>query len=258
MVTGQVRVAHERDPDRRRVRVCDRNGAVRTHALWEGNRKIVLPHEPGDFLRIVNGPGVRPYIEAKGRDRWTWRPWPEGGPPRGEIFLSSAERDFGRRFSGRVILEPRLKAKASPNKDWGWRRWSRLSQILQEQHGIRVTQLGATGGPILAGAELIATSDFRHATAVLATARAAVLHEGGLHHAAAALSVPAVVIFGGFIAPEHTGYEGHVNLFTGRTACGARVLCDHCRDAMAAIQPEAVAEQLLELLRVSTPRNLAA
>ena len=47
---------------------------------------------------------------------------------------------------------------------------------------------------------------------MLSGARAAVLHEGGLHHAAAALGMPAVVLFGGMISPRNTGYDVHVNL----------------------------------------------
>jgi hypothetical protein len=257
MVTGQVRVAHERDPGGRRVRVLDRNKNVRAHALWEGNRTIVQPGQHGDFLFVVNGPGARPYIAEKLAQRWVWKEWEEGGPPRGEIFLSGDERDLGRRFSGRIVLEPTIKAQASPNKAWGWVRWNKLAWLLQNR-GHKVTQLGPIGTPLLDGAELVVTNGFREACAVLSTARAAVLPEGGLHHAAAALRVPAVVIFGGFIAPIHTGYADQVNLFTGGEACGMRVLCGHCIDAMKRIPPELVAERLMEVLRVPASRYLAA
>lgn len=258
MVTGQVRAVNERDPRRRRVQVLDRHQGVRAHVLWAGNPKIQQTHAAGDYLHVRNGPGVRPYIAAKANDRWTWRSWPEGGPPRGEIFLNKLELDLGRRHAGRVLLEPTVKSTASPNKDWGWARWAKLAWLLQEKHGQRVTQLGGPATPTLEGAELIYTSDFRAAAAVLSTARAAVLPEGGLHHVAAAFNVPAVVIFGGFIAPVHTGYEGHVNLFTGGEACGMRVPCPHCREAMAKISPENVAERLMELLNVPAPGHLAA
>ena len=41
-------------------------------------------------------------------------------------------------------------------------------------------------------------------------------HEGGFAHAAAALSKPAVVIYGGWIPPEVTGYEFHENIYSKR------------------------------------------
>jgi hypothetical protein len=44
--------------------------------------------------------------------------------------------------------------------------------------------------------------------------------EGGMHHAAAAVGVPAVVLFGGFIPPEIMGYKGQISLTGGATACG--------------------------------------
>lgn len=96
---------------------------------------------------------------------------------------------------------------------------------------------------------LIQTPDFWRACAILSRASAYVGHEGGLHHAAAALGIPGVVIFGGFISPETTGYDCHVNLFTGGNACGNRTPCMHCRDAMNRITPEAVAEALIGILK---------
>jgi ADP-heptose:LPS heptosyltransferase len=76
----------------------------------------------------------------------------------------------------------------------------------------------------------------------LARAKLYIGAEGGLHHAAAALGVPAVVLFGGFIPPLVTGYETHINLTGGaQEACGSLKPCDHCRKAMDAISVEEVA-----------------
>ena len=66
------------------------------------------------------------------------------------------------------------------------------------------------------------------------------LPEGGLHHAAAALGTPTIVIFGGFISPRQTGYPHQVNLFTGGTPCGMRRRCDHCEQAMRRVAIEEV------------------
>jgi hypothetical protein len=62
-----------------------------------------------------------------------------------------------------------------------------------------------------------------------------------LHHAAAALGVPAVVIFGGFISPAVTGYAAHANIFTGDDlGCGNINPCPHCRAAMERISVDQV------------------
>jgi ADP-heptose:LPS heptosyltransferase len=87
----------------------------------------------------------------------------------------------------------------------------------------------------LAGVEQLETRSFRDVLAVLANASLYIGGEGGLHHGAAAVSIPAVVIFGGFIPPSVTGYATHANLTGGAEACGSLKPCAHCRKAMAAI-----------------------
>jgi hypothetical protein len=61
-----------------------------------------------------------------------------------------------------------------------------------------------------------------------------------MHHGAAAVGTPAVVIFGGFIPPAVVGYDMHVNLTGGAEACGSLNKCLHCRAAMEKISVEEV------------------
>ena len=149
-----------------------------------------------------------------------------------------------------MILEPRLKPAASPNKDWGWQRWAELARRL-DRHGLRVAQFGGPSTRPLPGAEVIACASFREACAVLSRARLAVLPEGGLHHAAAALGTPAIVIFGGFISPRQTGYLHQLNLFTGGAPCGMRKRCRHCEQAMRRIEVDEVVARSLLLVAAS-------
>jgi ADP-heptose:LPS heptosyltransferase len=114
--------------------------------------------------------------------------------------------------------------------------------------GVAATQLGKGGTRVISGARFIQTRNFRHGCAVLKRARAAVVTEGGLHHAAAAVGTPAVVIYGGYISPAQTGYDGQVALFTGGEPCGMRLPCGHCADAMARITPEEVFERVMRTL----------
>ena len=246
IATGQARAMQQADP--RKVMIHDRNGAIRAHAMWVNNPRILGRTERAAKTQLlVNGPGVRPYIAAKSAERWTWREWQ---CPVGEIYFCGEERAFGEQLAppGRfVVIEPNNKPKASPNKDWGRARWQALVALMRRA-GLQPWQLGPPGTQLIPGARLIETPDFRQACAVLARAGAAVLPEGGLHHAAAALKVPAVVIYGGFISPKQTGYAGQVSLFTGGEACGMRIECKHCAAAMAAIAPGLVMERLMELL----------
>ncbi len=255
MVTAQARAMQGSDP--RPVAVCGRDGEARWHPIWDGNPRIAPPERMArglDAQWLDNWPGHRPYIDyaAMGgatkdkRVAWRYTDWSVRQAGAGEICLSAAERAFaapaGRGF---VVVEPLVKAGASPNKDWGRARFARLLGLLP---GLDWVQLGPGGARVLAGARHVATAGFRDAGAVLARAAAYVGPEGGLHHAAAALGVPAVVIFGGMTSPANTGYAGHVNLYAGGEPCGMRLPCTHCARAMLGITPERVAIELDKLL----------
>ncbi len=263
MAAGEARRLQQAG-DPRAVAVLDRHGRPRWHPIWDGNPRLARPEAVARGLAvrtITNGPGCRPYVDyarmgaefaavfpgrpfttklCDPRLPWRYTAW-RASP--GELF------QVPRREPGNyVVIEPRIKAGASPNKDWGWARWQAL---LRRRRDLDWVQLGAGGTRIVDGARHVATTDFRAACAVLAGARAAVLPEGGLHHAAAALNVPAVVVFGAMTSPANTGYDSHVNLFDplgGESPCGQRVPCDHCARAMAAIAPADVADHLERIL----------
>jgi ADP-heptose:LPS heptosyltransferase len=254
MVTGHARELQARDP--RRVRpVYER---PRDHEAWANNPRIAGKNEQGDFQAYVaRTDGLRPYMKAKSPDRYLWKAY---APPRGELYFTDKELAFAAERRGRIVLEPCTKPGASPNKDWGWERWVELAALMK-QRGLAPTQLGAATTRRLPGAEFIETNCMRYAAAVLSVARAAVLPEGGLHHVAAAVRCPAVVIYGGFISPAVTGYAGQRALFVQTPAqplgCGWRRSCKHCAEAMAQFTPAGVLAELEGLL-VPASRHLAA
>jgi ADP-heptose:LPS heptosyltransferase len=258
MVSGRARVMQQTDPRKVLVTYQGAPKWSRWASVWENNPRIAKAGERGDFQelqardRVTN---MRPYHLAKTPERWTYNPAFRADV--GEIYFTEEEKAFGRPHVGAVILEPHIKPGASPNKDWGWARWNELALLVQ-QAGLRVMQVGAAGTPVLNGAELIVTPSFRLACAVLFQARAAILPEGGLHHAAAALGVPAVVIFGGFTPVELTGYALHRNLGVSvGEACGRRTPCAHCAVEMGKIAPARVMLELEGIIE-KLPRSLAA
>ena len=196
------------------------------------------------FQRLVNCPGHRPYIKAKVATHWTWRDYQ---PEPADIVLTERELVDTDRYRGCVMVEPNVKDIGHRNKDWGWGNWLKLAKLL-EAEGIPVVQCHRSGDRLLPYGQQRSTASFRETLAVLSKCRAYVGPEGGLHHGAAAMRVPAVVIFGGFISPRQTGYSTHRNLFTGGEPCGSRVDCMHCRAAMNAITPEMVLAELKGLL----------
>lgn len=246
MVAGEAAAARAADPQRRRVKVLRKpGGPYRWSPVWEHNADMARPEEAGDFLILDHNAGRR-YRDI---EYPTHRVWTRVGPARPVLKLTAQEREWaaGQNVAGHVLLEPSLKSNAPVNKDWGRPNWEALARSLR----FPLLQLGPAGTPVLPGVRHVVTQDFRQAAAVLERCRAAVLPEGGLHHAAAALGLRAVVMFGGYISPLQTGYPEHINLFPHpdtRTACGQRLPCEHCRKAMASISVTSVVTALGLLL----------
>lgn len=245
MITGQARALQQKKD--LPVVVLDRHGHIRTeHMMWWQNPRIARKWDRvSPVHQITNGPSARPYIEAKTDMRWIWKPYK---PEPGEFYFYEEEQEFAKSMPRNVVvLEPNYKDKASPNKDWGRTKWQHLADLLTRE-GIDLIQMGAPGTPMLQGVRFFKTPTIRFAAAALAGALTAVLPEGGMHHVAAAMGVPAVVIYGGYISPAQTGYDLHRNLFTGGEACGMRWVCAHCKKAMDAITPEEVLVNTMEVI----------
>jgi len=243
MGTGLARGAKARGK-----RMAFGDGRIRwdrqSEEIYRGNPNIAPPgsERDGDLEWKRFFKGSRLYNrDDKVRKRWAWntafRPTP------GELYFTPTEIQAGLRFGeGFVLIEPHVEdwKGSAPNKDWGQARYQAVADRLTAD-GYRLLQFRyPKAGPLLHGVEAASTKSFRDACAVLANAAAYVGPEGGLHHAAAAVGVRGVVIFGGFIPPAVTGYDIHINLTGGAEACGRYTPCNHCRAALDAISVDEV------------------
>lgn len=225
------------------VRILDERGMTREHELWELNPAIVRPQDQIDDAQCVilrRHRGCRAHILRHERTAFVFSPhytprWPT-------IALRHAEWQFGDLYSDAIVLEPNVRS-VMMNKQWGWVKWQALANRLLAE-GERVVQVSAPGARWLDGVEVAPCETLRQAAAIMARCRHAVLPEGCLHHLRASFRARAVVIFGGFIAPTTTGYEGHANLFSAPFACGSRRRCGHCDEAMDKISVDMVYQAL--------------
>src|SRR5262245_36105504 len=153
--------------------------------------------------------------------------------PVGEFFFDDEEQSRARVYqSGFIVIEPSVRDWTHANKYWGDGKYEAVAKhflsvghrVMQFKH--RDTQR------LIDGVELI-EAPFRDAVAILQNARLYIGPEGALHHAAAAVGLKGVVVFGDFIPPQVTGYAIHRNL-TGKSNnyCGSLLPCEHCRRAM--------------------------
>lgn len=247
MATSQVKTLNEETD--LPVLVVDPYDKVQWHDVFNHNKRIVrTPDYP--HVKLVNASGARPYIAAQTSTRFIWKSW-DIKP--GEMVFNESEKAFGRRHPNHVLIEPNTKVPNS-NKSWPFMRWQKVVDSMPE---VTFLQVGGIRTRRLKNVMFLDTFSFRQAAVILSYSRAFVGSEGGLHHAAAALGVPAVVLFSEYISPDITGYPVHRNLRHAGLACGSRLPCDGCRISLKAISVEEVVENLKEILNVSVPRNMA-
>jgi len=214
--------------------------------IWGPFCETAFRNNP-NIARRADEPGVEWIGYYKGsrqynrfeNGRWIWNF--DFKAPVGEFFFDERERQHTVRRRGAVLIEPNVPwhKQVAANKDWGLQRFQHLVDLFR-RNGVPVYQ-PRHGLRRLDRVEVATAPDFRCAVAALAGFDLVVTPEGGLHHAAAAVGVPAVVLFGGFAPPAVLGYAGHQNLTGGATsACGSLRECPHCRAALGRITVEEV------------------
>jgi hypothetical protein len=223
--------------------------------IFRGNPNIAPPgtEQSSDLEWIPYFKGHRLYNHREG-DRWVWNLDFHAIP--GEIWLSREEKTFARGVLGRrdfIVIEPNVPAFKSValNKQWPVDRYAEVAARLRSEGRDVVQFHSGNGGFRIPGVRTVKTPTFRLAAAVLARAALYIGAEGGLHHAAAALNIPGVVLFGGFIPPSVTGYDSHTNLTGGAEACGSLLTCKHCKLAMEAISTSDVLRAAHSHLKVA-------
>lgn len=221
--------------------------------VWEGNPWVLRPGADQADLRISVGEWekVHGYGEGRTPDRYFYRK--SFRPARAKFYLTDAELDAAHELIPRtpfVLVEPHIKGLVgADNRDWGWGNWEALAGRCPDLF----VQCGAPGVRRLSGIRSIETPTFRHACAVLALSQGIVTTNGGLHHAAAALHRPAVVIWGGYNDPEMLGYADHINLYEANPQCEGRRQSDPaCRACMDRITVDRVYSAVVRMCDASS------
>jgi len=227
---GQAR-SYVREHGCDKVAIVDRNGTRRSHFIWARCSYIAGPSETCTH-KVISGGNARPYVDYVRTTplRWAWRldfrPTPAELP---WIKADEQARDL-------ILIEPEIKSSASPNKQWG--QWQTL---VDAAPSLPWAQLGRGDSKFLRGVRQLVAPTFVEACGMLRAARCAVLPEGALHHAAAAMNCPAVVLFGAYIPASVTGYDQHFNIAVDDPAAtGWRIVNERCQAAWKTITPQQI------------------
>jgi len=210
--------------------------------IFKNNPKIASHADLPDVVWNNFCVGSRGYIKSNTSSNMLWNE--DFKAEKGEFFFTP-EDDLGLAFPDNfVVIEPHTKQTVSAdNKQWPVERMqevvdTRAAPFIQFDYG----------KPILNNVIPIKTRNIREAAFIVSKAKAMVTMEGGMHHISAALNIPAVVIFSGYISPGITGYEGHINLYKAAYSCGSLKSCPHCKEALGNITTEEVILALHRLL----------
>jgi ADP-heptose:LPS heptosyltransferase len=215
--------------------------------VWENNPYIHRPEEFNDCKNRIMVPhctGNRPYIKGVTATHLIYNE--DHRPEPGDIFLTDKEKSMFAEYKDCVLIEPHVKGSFSGMKAWSWDRWQQVS------NAIPCVQINERTKRGLQNVKRVHTGNFRQALAMIYQSKLVITTDGALHHAAAALGKPAVVLWGARTHPKVLGYESHVNLYTGDgESCGAMTECRHCIDAMKRITPEMVITAVRSILEKS-------
>lgn len=230
------------------VAICGVSGNPRKHELWEGTPAV-------DFdspLKILDGPSARPYIL-----RWVRNPGltsvfnPKYKARAGKVYLTQEEQKRALELTPEkpfALVEPIIRGRSSINKDWGFSKWAEV--VKDFPISVYQFKVDGEGTKLLPGVKGIDVETFRISMGVAQYSSLIMTNDGGMHHMAASLGVPAVVIFGGFADPKITGYPFQRNFYVDspESPCGRYTKCEHCKAAMEFIKPSTVRKAALEIL----------
>jgi ADP-heptose:LPS heptosyltransferase len=175
-----------------------------------------------------------------------------GGAP--QIYLSGEEiAQAASRFPGDyiTICPVGLQDFFANRKEWGLARFQRLRDLLSDY---RFVQIGLPTDPLLDGVSDFRRVGVRETAAAIRNSLFFIGLEGGLMHLTRAVGKRAVIIYGGLLKPEITGYAENLNVYNA-AACSPCFHSDYrhepcaSMECMEGIRPEAVHELIRARLR---------
>lgn len=130
-----------------------------------------------------------------------------------ELFLSVEEVQKMKTkypFKYIVICPVGVQTFSANRKEWGFNNFQQLRKLLKE---FEFVQIGSKSDPLLKNVNDARGLDIRESAAVLRNSILFIGLEGGLMHTAKAVGGKAVILYGGFIKPEISGYDDFTNIY---------------------------------------------
>jgi hypothetical protein len=273
MATGIAKIQKKKNPNSQIVIGNYNKKTITQSVIFNNNPNIITDSKKIDpnlkLLFINNSPDNRPYFDMEKtilKKRMVWNF--QFKPTPGELFFSEQEIEKAKKtinnaeifwnsinnkkHSGIIFIETTsVKISNSNfsfkhiNKDWGRAKWLELIDRLKKKYLV-IQSLHSNSTHYDGIFEF--ESNFREAAATMRIANLFLGPEGGFGHVAAAINKPAVIIFGGWVHPQTTGYDFHENIYVDikGSPCGIYSHeCDHCKECMNIISVEKVEKSVI-------------
>lgn len=149
-----------------------------------------------------------------------------------------------------VVMQSSTFSGYTVNKNWVSGRMNEVARRISPL--IETIQVGlAPDEPLDCRLKLNGTLTFRQSVAVISKAQLFIGLEGALMHAATALQVPAVIVFGGYIHPQHTGYSSVIAFKTDTDCapCFLQTPCPFDKKCMTVISSDRVTEAVMNAIQ---------
>ena len=182
-------------------------------------------------------------------------------PHQCEILLTKEEDEKAESIIRQYGLEQRfLTIEPCTNKDyfgnlraWPFERWQAVVDAIRTHSPeTAVVQVGLTDSKTLKGVlDLCGKMTFRETVALIGKARLFMGTEGGLMHAANAVKVEAIIVWGGLTLPEFAGYPEKHHIICSRVSCapcGHKGFCDKEHKCMKDIEESKVISMVMDVL----------
>ena len=261
MATGEVKKLRKKNTNAKFI-IGDGKRSY-WNEVFDNNPYIKRGSEAHNFKEIIwinNYEGNRPYRnydKKLSKENYNWKKIFR--PEKGELFFSDIENKIAEETISAVrekigakkliFIEPHIKKRLGyENRDWGFEKWGKV--VFELKNDYEFIQVTYEDRQAIKDCININGLNFRSTAAILAQCDLFIGPEGGMHHAAAATDRKAVVIFGGHISPDITGYDFHKNLYIDHpmSPCGNKYFCKHCQECLKKITTSIVVNEIKKII----------
>ena len=260
MASGEVKELRIQNPNAKFI-IGD---GIRSYwnEVFDNNPYIIRGSEINKHKKIIwikNYEGNRPYRSYEKNLPKNKYNWVKYKPKKGEFFFTEKEKEFSKQIISTVkkkignkkliFIEPHVKKRLGfENRDWGFSKWQQVVEEVNNDY--EFIQITYQGRQVINGCINLDGLNFRSSAAILSMCDLFLGPEGGMAHAAAATVKKAVVIWGGHISPEITGYDFHSNLYNEHpmSPCGSKLVCSHCKEGLNKIKVKNVVNEIKKII----------